>query len=487
MENLFAETIKNEARKTFTENGATAYNSTGEACLDLFGSIGALRERDPKEVEILFAEALKEDKLFATKILFYARDIREGCGERKVFRDLIRYLAKNHPECLRPNLDLIGGYGRFDDLYALIETPLEKDMWKAMKDQFEIDLNCLENDESVTLLGKWIATPDASSNKTRKLGIETALNLGYRVGPFKRLLRQLRTKAKVVESLMSTGQWDKIDYPSVPSRAMMIYRNAFVRHDETRFSEYINKALNGEEKINSSTLFPYDIIEKYLYGIEDNNVLEAQWRQLPDYVDSDVNAMVVADVSGSMDGRPLATSIGLAMYFAEHNKGAFHNLFMTFSEDSDIVELKGETLDQKVKFLKKVHWDFDTNLEAAFDKVLDVAVTNNIPKEEMIKSLIIVSDMEINQCTMGDDWSFYDSMKRKYNTAGYELPNVVFWNVNSRHNVFHADANRKGVQLCSGQSPTLFKQLINCIDMTPMEMMKAVIDSDRYSSITIEE
>ena len=493
----FAEAMTNESKKTYTENGARAKNTSGDACLDLFGTIGALRSRDVSEVQQLFAEAYGEDAVLATKILFYARDIREGCGERKVFRDLITYLATYHPEAIRPNLDLIGVYGRYDDLYSLVGSPLEADMWEAMKKQFQEDLTNLEAGNAISLLAKWIKTPDASSEKTRKLGILTAQKLGYSVYEFKRILRKMRKQINIVESLMSAGEWDKIKYAEVPSRAMMIYRNAFKKHDEKRFTEFTNKAITGEEKINSSTLFPYDIVYNVRCG-RSSDSLEAQWRQLPNYVEEGTNAIVMADVSGSMTwsatgsaAQPIDSSIGLAMYFAERNTGAYHNLFMTFSSDPKVVTLKGETLKQKVNFLKDVDWGGSTNLRKAFDLVLDIAIKNRIAPEEMVKSIIVISDMEIDAATSSwgiknDSWSFYDDMKHKFKKHGYEIPNVVFWNVNSRNNVFHADSDRKGVQLCSGQSATTFKQLMKCIGMTPVEMMLKVINSERYSAVTVE-
>lgn len=492
----FANAMKNESTHTFTENGARAHNTTNNACLDLFGTIGALRSRDDADVQRLFSEAYKEDKLLATKILFYARDIREGCGERKIFRNLIKYLACYHPEALRPNIDLIGVYGRYDDLYELIDTPLEPEMWTVMGKQLREDIHAMKRGEACSLLAKWIKTPDASSKKTRQLGITTALSLGYTVYGFKRILRQLRKHIGVVEALMSTKQWDKIKYPEVPSRAMMIYRNAFMRHDEERFKEFTSKALKGETKINSSTLYPYDITEKYMISMrawytgrmlseDEKKVLEAQWRQLPNYVEPGTNAIVMADVSGSMYGRPLATSIGLALYFAEHNTGAYHNMFMTFSGSPAIVRVTGNTLEEKLVGITSSEWGMNTDLESAFDNVLEVAISNHVPRNEMVKSIIVVSDMEIDQCS-DDDWSFYDAMKRRFENNGYDIPNIVFWNVDSRHDVFHADSKRKGVQLCSGQSATTFKQLMGCIGMTPVEMMLKVINSDRYAEITVE-
>ena len=392
----FADEMRKEAAFTRTENGAVALNTTGDACLDLFSTIGALRKADDVRVQSLFAEAYKENPLFATKIVFYARDIREGLGERKVFRTLLKYMADVHPEALKKNLDLIGVFGRYDDLYCLIGTSLEEDMWSAMKKQFEEDLKNLNEGNAVSLLAKWIKTADASSKETRRLGILTAQKLGYPVYNFKRIVRSMRKQIEVVESLMSANRWSEIKYSKVPSRAMMIYRNTFMKHDKDRFEAFVNKAVAGDEKINSATLYPYDIVEKILYKKEDSSVLEAQWRQLPNYIEENTNAVVMADVSGSMYGRPMATSIGLAIYFAERNVGAYHNMFMTFSADPKIELLKGETLQQKILNTSKAEWGMNTNLCAAFENVLKIAVDNNVPREEMPKSIIVISDMEID-------------------------------------------------------------------------------------------
>ena len=481
----FANAMKEESKFIRTENGAVALNTTNDARLDLFGTIGALRNADENRIQTLFSEAYTQDPLFATKIVFYARDIREGLGERKTFRTIIRYMAEKHPEALRPNLDLIGVFGRYDDLYVLIDTPLENDMWAVMKKQFEEDLKNLNSGNAISLLAKWIKTADASSPSTRKLGILTAQKLGYPVYNFKRIIRSMRKQIGVVESLMSTGKWDEIKYPEVPSRAMMIYRKAFMKHDHERFAEFVYKAEKGEAKINASTLFPYDIVEKILYNNEKNQVLEAQWKALPDYVEKGTNALIMADVSGSMWGRPLATSIGLAIYFAERNVGAYHNMFMTFSGDPETVILKGETLKQKVRNAESANWGGNTDLKAAFNKVLDIAIKNNIPQEEMPKAIVVISDMEIDYCG-NRSWTFYDKMANKFQKAGYIIPNIIFWNVDSRHDVFHADAKRKGVQLASGQSVTVFKQVLQNLGYNPIEAMENTINSERYSCITIE-
>lgn len=491
----FADALRENASYTKTENGALALNTTNSACLDFFSLVGALRDADEQRIQRLFADAFAEDPLMAVKITFYGRDIRGGLGERKTFRTIIRYMAEYHPDVVRKNIHLIGEYGRYDDLYALCGTPVDKDMWEYMKKRLDADIAALREGKPVSLLAKWIATPDASSKKTRTLGIWTARELGYEIPEFKRILRALRKAVKIVERDMSANRWNEIEYPSVPSRAMHNYGKAFKRHDQERFNSFINKAVNGEVKINASTLYPYDLVCKIyrstsFFGkmdILDEKTVEAQWRALPNYVRDGVNALVIADTSGSMERnecRPLFTALSLAVYFAERNTGAYHNLWMTFSNRSDIQTLKGETLAQKLRSIDMNNWGNSTNLESAFRKILDIAVKNHVPQEEMPKSLIVISDMEINKC-MCKDWLFYDAMVAQFAAYGYTLPNVVFWNVYSHKDTFHADKSRKGVQLVSGSSAATFGHVMECIGMTPIETMKKIINSERYAPITV--
>ena len=491
----FANALNNNSRQTYTENGATAYNSTGSGLLDFFGSAGSLRQADNNRIERLFADAYDEDALLATKALFYTRDIRGGLGERNTFRVLLSYAAMHHPEAVKPNIPLIGLYGRYDELYVLIGTPLEKDMWAYMAAQLKADEAAMKQNKPCSLLAKWLKTPDASSRNTREIGVLTARNLGMSVYDYKRKLRALRKYINVTEVHMSAKAWDNIDYATVPSRAMTLYRNAFQRNDGDRYAQFLQAVAKGDAKVNAATLYPYDIIEKYVettdsfgWGYDFRNIkydelLEAQWKALPNYLSDEANALVIADTSGSMHGRPMWSAVGLAIYFAERNKGAYHNLWMSFSHDSRVQRLKGETLAQKLASIDTDHWDSNTNLERAFMHILDIAIKNHVPADEMVKSIIVISDMEIDYCT--GSWSFYDEMRTRFMEHGYEIPNIVFWNVNSRHDVFHADKNRKGVQLCSGQSTATFKHLMNAIGMTPTEMMLQVLNSERYAPVTI--
>ena len=482
-----AQAMTNESRKKLTENGATAYSSTGSAMLDLFGCIGSLRSREESDICRLFVEAYKENPLLATKCLFYCRDIRGGLGERRTFRVIMRYCAQHHPEAILPNIHLVGMYGRYDDLYELKGTILEYEMWSEVKKQLHLDFVNMKRKKPISLLAKWLKTPDASSANTRQLGIATAQALGLTVYDFKRKLRAMRKYLDIVERHMSANEWDQIEYASVPSRAMMLYRNAFKRHDETRYDNFLNAVANGDASINASTLFPYDIVEKYesQYNPSEDATLEAQWRALPNYLDAPANAIVMADTSDSMSGRPMHSSVALAIYFAERNQGAYHNLWMSFSQHPAIHRLQGETLLQKLQSIERKFWSNNTNLELAFMRVLDIAIKNHVPAEEMVKSIIVISDMEIDDTQHGYAWSFYDNMRKLYMNNGYIIPNIVFWNVNSRNDTFHVDKSRVGVQLCSGQSASTFKVLMKSVGMNPIEMMTNTLMAERYAPVTV--
>lgn len=494
--NSFANAARVDSTHTYTENGAQALKTTSDARLDLFAVIGALRSADDNRLISLFENAYAMDPLFATKILFYARDIRGGLGERETFRRLLKHIATRHPEALVDNLDLIGVYGRYDDLYALIGTPLEDDMWSAMKKQWDEDIRNLLAGNAVSLLGKWVKTADASSKKTRALGIATANHLGLSVYEYKRKYRALRRQIGVVEQLMSENRWSEIKYPEVPSRAMALYRKAFFKHDQERMAGYLEAVTKGEEKIHAGALYPYDLVRKYLsdwYGVSSDldPVVEAQWEQMKkDYGESLESALVISDTSGSMfcdNNMPIASSLALGLLFASVNQGPYHNLFMEFSSRSDFIQVRGGTLlDQLRNMMRDAKWGHSTDLEAAFDKILSTAIQAHVAPEDMPKALIVISDMEIDAGTWGSSWSFHDGMTQRFARYGYSMPTVVYWNVNSRHDIYHVDANRPGCVLVSGHSASSFKQVLKCVNMTPVEAMEEIINGERYRPVTIK-
>ena len=485
----FANLLRSEAIWTRTENGAHALNTTSSALLDMFSSMAAMRGRTEQELIRIFELAYLEDPLGALRCLFYIRDIRGGQGERSIFHVILHHAANSHPDVINYNLPCIPHYGRWDDMYALIGTPLEENMWAFVKAQLLKDMNDMASGKPVSLLAKWLKKANSRIAHTKKLGIYTAMKLGYSVYAYKRICSALRKYLDVTEVKMSANAWNAIDYSHVPSRAMMIYRNAFASHDSNRFKEYLAAVAGGETVIHSDTLYPYDIVEKILYGKAPSPVLAAQWEALPDYVKGDSNFLVIADVSGSMMGRPMASSVGLAAYFAERNQGAYHNLFMTFSRIPEIVTLKGRDIFDKINFISRAAWGYSTNFEAAMKLVLDVAVANRCPQEELPKALICITDMEFDCATRSNRTTYAQHVKQMFAAHGYTAPVLVFWNVNSRSDVFHADMNDEGIILVSGQSASTFENLIRFMNdkklKGPVDFMYDVLNGERYEMVRL--
>ena len=491
----FASAMNRETTKKLTENGATAFSSTGVSdLLDLYATVGGMRARQ-NDVANKFNACFDENPLLATRLMFYTRDIRGGLGERDSFRSMLKQLSMRHAEVVVNNIDKIPFYGRWDDLFTLMGTPAEEAMWTLICDQINSDIKNANQGKPISLLAKWMPSINASSKEKIRLANTIAKEFGLTPAQYRKYMSALRDYLNVLETRMSKQEWDKIAYNQVPSRAMTKYRKSFYRHDEDRFTQYISDVKQGTETIKAGTLYPYDIVEKYMekgyydyYGYERkisiDDVLEVQWKALPNYVEGEENVIIMADVSGSMFGRPMASSVGLAIYFAERNSGPYKNMFMTFSSNPQFVKLKGASLAEKVANARTAEWGMSTNLEAAFMKVLKVAIENHVPATEMPKAIVVISDMEIDSCA-SRNWSFYDEMVRRFEAQGYTIPNIVFWNVDARHDTFLVDGNRKGVQLVSGQSASTFKNVIASIGLTPYDAMIKVLNGERYSSITL--
>lgn len=485
------EAIHDEAKWTKTWNGCDTLATTDSACLDMFGRAGAMRQASVEDKQLLFSKAFREDKDIAVKLLFYTRDVRGGYGERDTFADMIRHLAEINAESVEKNLWAVLEFGRAKDLYSLIGTPAEDAMWKFMKEQFELDLANMAEEKSVSLLAKWIATPDSKVEATKELGKLTAKKLGYSfktMKEYKKKLRALRKYLDLPEAKMCAGKWDEIEYSKCASKFLLKNRKAFARNDEARWAEFNKKVETGEATMNMGTVNPCDIIHQVRQNYTKD--LENMWNQLPDVCKG--NALVMCDTSASMtwDCRggmyPIEVAVALAMYFAQRNKGDLKDMFMTFDSTPKFIELTGATLRDNYHIVKNAPWDGSTNLEAAFDLLLNTCIKGKVTAEEMPDAIVIVSDMQIN-CVRGVDrdnnMTFYDVMKQRYAEAGYEMPQVVFWNVNASNPTFHAAKSNRGVSLVSGYSTNVFKQVMENIGTTPYELMMAIVNSERYAEV----
>lgn len=491
--------LKQESNKTFTENGAATLKTTQSDCLDLFATIGAIRRESDEEIIARFMRAFTEDKDIAMKLLFFARDIRGGLGERKVFRVCLKWLSYNAPETVRKNLSYISEYGRFDDLLVLFDTPVENDMLDLIRDRLRKDIDAMNNNEEVSLLGKWLPSVNASNANTIKTAKKIARFLQMDDKGYRKMLTKLRAYIRIIENNLREKDYT-FDYEKQPSKAMFKYRGAFARNDAERYNNFLNRVSSGEAKLNASTLAPYEIVEPCLneywsrlpfmkdLAEEEKKSLNATWEALPDF-GSEANALAIIDTSGSMycDAKPLpaAVALSLGIYFAEHNTGAFKNHFIEFSREPELIEIKGETFADKLQYICSFNKVADTNIEAVFDLVLSAAVNNNVPQSELPEKLIIISDMEFNACVKNAGTTNFNNAKAKFEAAGYKLPEVVFWNVASRNRQQPVTKNEQGVALVSGCTPRLFSQVVDgsLAAMTPYEFMLDVLGGERYEKI----
>jgi len=458
--------LKGTMNRTETENGAQTLTHSGKSIVDFFALAGATRDNPEIGIE-LFSKALIENPEKAIKILFYLRDIRGGQGERTLFRNCISYLRENKPEIANTIAKYTPEYGRYDDLLSFeIDT-----IAPIIKEQLIQDFKS----ETPSLLAKWLPSENASSKETKAKAREIMKALGASPREYRKTLSQLRKKIKLVEQKMSRKEFNEIEYSKVPSQASLKYKKAFFRNDENRYTTYLESVNKGEEKINTRTLFPHQIYERASETGSDE-----LWKNLPDYTRGK-NGIVVADVSGSMQGRPMSVSVSLALYFAERNQGAFHNHFITFSETPEIQEIKGETLEEKIKMIEKTEWGYNTDLNKIFTVLLNTAVQNKVSEKDMPETIYIISDMQFDQAS--PTRTSYELIQDQYKEAGYKIPNVVFWNVDARNTNIPTTATEKGVTLVSGFSPSTFKIAVE--NKTPEEVVEDVINSERYKDIKI--
>jgi len=465
--NAFVNAIANQEART--ANGMKARKSTAKATVDLFYNIGASRGKD---ITGDFTAAYVENADVALRIAQWARDVRGGAGERQLFRDILVHLEKRDPDAALALLKKIPEVGRWDDIFVFTNPVLKSAAYTMLGDALRANNG---------LAAKW--TP-------RKGQIAAEIRAFFGMTP-KQYRKSLVALTKVVETQMCANDWDNINFSHVPSVAARNYKKAFNRHTPL-FAEYVAKLVAGDKtvKVNASAIFPHDVLKGIAHSYTKLNKTEtdhviAQWDALPNYV-GDASILPLVDVSGSMTTsvpgstvRCLDVAVGLGLYLADKNKGVFKDTFLTFSSKPQLVTLKGNIV-AKVDQMSSSNWEMSTNLHAAMDKILSVAVKGSVPASDMPKMLLILSDMQFNQCARFDD-SAMQMIERKFADAGYTVPQIVFWNLNSSGNV-PVKADKSGAALVSGFSPSIMTALLSA-DMdqfTPEGIMMKTVMVPRY-------
>ncbi len=469
-----------QTNDSVTQNGMATHSTSSNNCVDLFFQIGALRGQDKVRLINAFTKAFSEDPLSAMKLLFWARDVRGGAGERQIGKDLMNYLAVNRTEIMRKNLGLITEFGRWDDLLALFGTPLENDA-------LEIIAKGLSDKNG--LAAKWMPRPNVKNREEKRQANTIRKYLGVIPKVYRKLLVE---NSNTVEQLMCSKQWDKIEYSKLPSKAMSDLMKAFSKNDLERFQTYLTSLEKGETTINAGAVYPYDIIKNMKQG--NNKGADAQWNALPNYLEGnmervlplvDVSSSMNTPVGGSQSLNVLDVAISLGLYICEKNVGPYQDAFITFDSRPQLMTVKG-TLSERYRQMASSPWGGSTDLAASFDLILKKAVVSNVSQEEMPTMMIIFSDMEFNRTDRSWNENAQQMIVRKFADAGYVMPKIVFWNLASS-----GDKNKpvkydeRGTALVSGFSPALLTSILAGKDTTPFSMMMSVIDSERYSKVTI--
>lgn len=482
------EFLKKEANLTHTENGATTYLSTQSECLDLFATIGALRRESDEEITDRFLRAYAENADLAMKTLFFARDVRGGIGERRVFRVILKWLAANEPQSLEKNLPYIAEYGRWDDLLALMGTACEDKALHLIRQQLHVDLAAMEAGDSISLLGKWLPSVNASNSNTIHQAKRIARSMGMNDAQYRKMLSALRAKICIIENNLREKDYT-FDYSKQSSKAMFKYRKAFMRNDAERYSAFMNRVAEGTEQLHTGTLMPYEIIQPFFVngGVDDEErkAIDTTWKAQENFA-KDENALVVIDGSGSMYGGadpvPATVAISLGICYAERNTGAFHNHFITFSENPRLVEIKGRDIFEKVRYCSRFNEVANTNIQRVFELILKTAVKNRVPQKDMPTKIYIISDMEFDYCTEDCSLTNFEYAQNLFAEYEYQLPEVVFWNVASRNRQQPVTVNDRGVALVSGCNARIFSMLKAGI-LSPYAFMMDVLGSERYAPI----
>lgn len=506
MSNTFLNGLQTATNFTHTENGAITHKTSGQALLDMFALGGAYRKRSDEDVILLFKNAYEEDPVYALKCLFYLRDVRGGQGERRFFRVCMKWLAANQTAAAARNLEHIPLFGRWDDLYIFVGTPLEDQALDFMYNQLALDVGS----KTPSLLAKWLKSENTSSADSCRLGAITRKHFNMSHKQYRKTLSILRKRINVLERLMSEGRWDEIEFDKIPSKAGLKYKNAFARHDVERMREgatqsYADFAKDKNTKVNAGTLYPYEVVEKALtamncsywgrstHGVAlddtDRLMVNKYWDNLADYFNgANFNAMAVVDTSGSMRGTPLNVAISLGLYCADKAKGPFAGHYISFSRVAKLIKTEGVDFCDKVCRLYDANLCENTNIESVFDLMLSTALRNGCTQDDLPKNIIIISDMEFDAARGYYGWgninnttSLMEDIREKWAAHKYEMPHLIYWNVDARRNNIPETFGSGNISFVSGFSPTIFQQIMT--GKTGIDLMYEKLNSDRYSVI----
>lgn len=480
--NAFAEGVKKEASLGFqlTDNGMVAYASSGSKCVDMFGTLGSARSMNRDTLTDIFSKAFAEDPVAAIILAFNLRDARGGMGERDAFLAIMKHLAKQHKRLVAELFPLFAEYGRYGDLVHFFEDEL-----LATKAAEVMALAIINRDQ---LAAKWAPRRGDRAKVLRKaIGKLQGVNLSPR--DYRKMIVAL---TDVVETKMCANQFDQINFNHVPSLAMRQYSKSFERQAADSFEKWQEGLAEGASKVNASVLMPHQVV----FSDASDSLANAQWKALPDYFNGKPSSIFpMIDVSGSMmctvgNNRNLTcmqVAIALGMYTSMNQSGPFKNLYLTFESNPNVGSIDDtKNIKDIANKIQRDSWGGSTNIAAALDRILNIAIKSNASADDMPKILIIFSDMHFDVIKLRDgNDAFMSAATMKFKAAGYDVPTIIFWNLNASDTMSHVAYDEAGVAKLSGFSPAMLKYVLagDLDKLTPVSLMNDVINNERYAPV----
>ena len=519
----------NAGRPNVTENGAPCYETTKDTRLDAFSKL--VRGLSPTEIEKLFGDiygqaeraVAKERAAIAADLALLwvsTRAVREGKGERRISHVWFCTLSRKFPQTASALVKLIPHYGCWRDVFDLmVVAGLPVDVREVM---LQLVLETLRQEmvklddagcEEFSLCAKWAPRPNSARGALAK---EIAKKMFHGTkdayARYRKLLSAINERISTVEVMMSNKHWAKIVPKGVPARCLTIHRNAFMNETKAKKARRSNDpdrvscaanfkaAIQTSGNLHGRSQQPHEIVKHFMkHNATEDPILESQWRDTVTRLGEEFpnlgKLMVLADVSGSMVGDPMAVSVTFGILGAA--LGSEKGSFMTFQTDPQWVQLPDTmNLRQKVRRTMAAPWGGSTDLLKAMTLVLTACVRNKVPNEDVEElRLLVVSDMQFNQTssnTRGWETTF-QSIQRNFRKAGYTYPPVIiFWNVRASKG-FVAPADVPGVIQLSGFSPNLLRAVMggNLDKMratpggapTSLDVMRAALDDDAYAPV----
>ena len=489
---------------SYTKNYMPTNSSSNDPLVDFFFICGASRNMPEEDIITIFNEAYQKDSTIALRLLFWARDIEQGLGERRIFRIIINWLNESVLKNLLKEENFINNIVRVDDIVYLANQFVLTKRYELADKIIVFLFELLKNKNIQSIVAKWMPRKKSQYKEL----VKYMRSNGF-INSYSEYRHKIVSLTNVVEQKMSANKWDSIELEKVPSLAMKKYKQAFNRHGI--LESYVKKVVNEEAKVNAKRLFPYDIVRevliKYLnildstytnniYNSEIENLniqrqlLNEQWKSLKELDDlpKEFQVIPIIDVSGSMlipKYLPISIALGLGLYMAENNPNKdFRNYFLTFSNYPKFQKIIGSDIVEKVKNALNSDWGMSTNLELAFNCILKKAKNDNVPPEEMPTHILILSDMEFNMSVKNPDNNAYEMIRREYESAGYNMPTVIYWNLNGRIGNVPALASDKHTLLISGASQNVINFVLKKGYEDMMQLILEITENFRYSHIS---